>query len=114
MVVVDGAQSTAHQAINVDELDCDFFVFSGHKIFGPTGVGILYGKMERLEEMSPLLGGGEMINTVTKDEFTLNASLVIDLEPAIGVIYAPAKKRLFFLISSEFSEIPEIVLSKSP
>ena len=71
-VLIDGAQSTAHQKINVEELDCDFFVFSGHKIFGPTGVGILYGKMERLEEMSPILGGGEMIDTVTKDKFTLN------------------------------------------
>lgn len=72
VVVVDGAQSTAHQAINVDELDCDFFVFSGHKIFGPTGVGVLYGKMERLEEMSVIMGGGEMIDKVSKDNFTLN------------------------------------------
>ncbi|SVE13067.1 uncharacterized protein METZ01_LOCUS465921, partial [marine metagenome] len=72
VVVVDGAQSTAHQSINVDELDCDFFVFSGHKIFGPTGVGVLYGKMERLEEMSPIMGGGEMIDKVSKDNFTLN------------------------------------------
>ena len=72
VVVVDGAQSTAHQAINVDELDCDFFVFSGHKIFGPTGVGVLYGKMERLEEMSAIMGGGEMIDKVSKDNFTLN------------------------------------------
>ena len=71
-VLIDGAQSIAHQKINVEELDCDFFVFSGHKIFGTTGVGVLYAKMERLEEMSPILGGGEMINTVSKDEFTLN------------------------------------------
>ena len=71
-VLIDGAQSIAHQKINVEELDCDFFVFSGHKIFGPTGVGVLYAKMERLEEMSPILGGGEMINTVSKDGFTLN------------------------------------------
>jgi len=72
IVVIDGAQSTAHQTINVDELDCDFFVFSGHKIFGPTGVGVLYGKMERLQEMSPVMGGGEMIDRVSKDNFTLN------------------------------------------
>ena len=73
VVLIDGAQSTAHQLIDVDELDCDFFVFSGHKIFGPTGVGVLYAKMERLEEMSVMLGGGEMIDKVSKDSFTLNS-----------------------------------------
>ena len=72
VVLIDGAQSTAHQVIDVDELDCDFFVFSGHKIFGPTGVGVLYAKMERLEEMSVMMGGGEMIDKVSKDSFTLN------------------------------------------
>jgi len=72
VVLIDGAQSTAHQIIDVDELDCDFFVFSGHKIFGPTGVGVLYAKMQRLEEMSVVMGGGEMIDKVSKDSFTLN------------------------------------------
>ena len=72
VVLIDGAQSTAHQRIDIQKLDCDFFVFSGHKIFGPTGVGVLYGKKERLEEINPIMGGGEMINTVTKKDFTLN------------------------------------------
>ena len=72
VVLIDGAQSTAHQLIDVDKLNCDFFVFSGHKIFGPTGVGVLYAKMERLEEMSVMMGGGEMIDEVSKDSFTLN------------------------------------------
>ena len=72
VVLIDGAQSTAHQMIDVQKLNCDFFVFSGHKIFGPTGVGILYGKKERLEEINPIMGGGEMIDTVTKTGFTLN------------------------------------------
>ena len=71
-VLIDGAQSVAHQKINVQELDCDFFVFSGHKIYGPTGVGVLYGKKNMLQKMKPLYGGGEMIDKVTKVEFTLN------------------------------------------
>tara|TARA_B100001123_G_C14982557_1_gene896244 strand:- start:2 stop:862 length:861 start_codon:yes stop_codon:yes gene_type:complete len=72
VVLIDGAQSTAHQKINVEELDCDFFVFSGHKIYGPTGVGVLYGKTSLLEQMKPILGGGEMISEVTNKGFTLN------------------------------------------
>ena len=72
VVLVDGAQSTAHQMIDVQNLECDFFVFSGHKIYGPTGVGVLYAKMARFEEMSVVMGGGEMIDQVTKDKFTLN------------------------------------------
>ena len=72
VVLIDGAQSVVHQSIDVEEMDCDFFVFSGHKIYGPTGVGILYGKMELLEQMKPLKGGGEMINEVTEEGFTLN------------------------------------------
>jgi len=72
VVLIDGAQSIAHQKINVEELDCDFFVFSGHKIYGPTGVGVLYGKTSLLEQMKPILGGGEMISEVTNKGFTLN------------------------------------------
>ena len=72
VVLIDGAQSVAHQKINVQELDCDFFVFSGHKIYGPTGVGVLYGKTNILQKMKPLYGGGEMIDKVTKGGFTLN------------------------------------------
>lgn len=64
-VLVDGAQSTPHFKVDVQELDCDFFAFSGHKIYGPTGIGVLYGKEEWLERMPPYQGGGEMIESVT-------------------------------------------------
>lgn len=69
-VLIDGAQSTPHMAINVQELDCDFFAFSGHKMYGPTGVGVLYGKEEWLDKMPPYQGGGEMIGTVSFDKTT--------------------------------------------
>lgn len=64
-VLVDGAQSTPHFKVDVQELDCDFFAFSGHKIYGPTGIGVLYGKEEWLDRMPPYQGGGEMIESVT-------------------------------------------------
>ena len=64
-VLIDGAQSTPHFKMDVQELDCDFFAFSGHKIYGPTGIGVLYGKEEWLERMPPYQGGGEMIESVT-------------------------------------------------
>lgn len=69
-VLVDGAQSAAHYPIHVQELDCDFFTFSGHKIFGPTGIGVLYGKAEHLDIMSPYQFGGDMIRTVTYQDTT--------------------------------------------
>lgn len=71
-VLIDGAQSTPHMAINVQELDCDFFAFSGHKIYGPTGVGVLYGKEEWLDRIPPYMGGGEMIQNVSFDKTTFN------------------------------------------
>lgn len=64
-VLIDGAQSTPHFKVDVQELDCDFFAFSGHKIYGPTGIGVLYGKEEWLDRMPPYQGGGEMIESVT-------------------------------------------------
>ena len=64
-VLVDGAQSVPHLAVNVQELDCDFYVFSGHKIYGPTGIGILYGKYALLDSVPPYQGGGDMISSVT-------------------------------------------------
>ena len=64
-VLVDGAQSTPHFKVNVQDLDCDFFAFSGHKIYGPTGVGVLYGKEEWLDRLPPYQGGGEMIESVS-------------------------------------------------
>lgn len=71
-VLVDGAQAIQHIPINVQQLDCDFFVFSGHKIYGPTGVGVLYGKECLLEQMSPWQGGGEMIKEVRFEKTTYN------------------------------------------
>lgn len=72
VVMIDGAQSTVHLDINVQELDCDFFAFSGHKLYAPTGVGALYGKRELLEAMPPFHGGGEMIKEVRFDGTTYN------------------------------------------
>jgi cysteine desulfurase/selenocysteine lyase len=72
LVHIDGAQAVAHMPVDVQALDCDFYSFSGHKIFGPTGTGILYGKEELLEKMPPLFGGGEMIKTVTFEKTTFN------------------------------------------
>ena len=71
-VFVDGAQSVPHQRVNVEKLGCDFFAFSGHKMMGPTGVGVLYAKPELLEEMNPFMGGGEMIRNVTMEKSTWN------------------------------------------
>ncbi len=72
VVLVDGAQSTVHLDINVQDLDCDFFAFSGHKIYAPSGIGILYGKKALLESMPVFQGGGEMISEVTFEKTTYN------------------------------------------
>ncbi len=69
-VLVDGAQSAPHLQVDVQELDCDFFAFSGHKLYGPTGVGVLYGRQSLLERMPPYQGGGDMIMTVTLERST--------------------------------------------
>ena len=90
-VLVDGAQSVAHTPVNVQQLDADFYVFSGHKIFGPSGVGILYGKEHLLDEMPPWQGGGSMIKDVTFER-TVYSDLPAKFEagtptigPAIGL-----------------------------
>lgn len=72
LMIVDGAQSVPHMPVNVKELDCDFLVFSGHKMLGPTGIGVLYGKQELLEKMKPFLYGGDMISEVTFENSTWN------------------------------------------
>ena len=69
-VLVDGSQAAVHMAVDVRDLDCDFYVFTGHKTYGPTGIGVLYGKLEHLKAMPPYQGGGEMIGEVTLDTVT--------------------------------------------
>jgi cysteine desulfurase/selenocysteine lyase len=71
-VLVDGAQAVPHLRVDVRELDCDFYTFSGHKLYGPTGIGVLYGKASLLESMSPFQGGGDMIASVTFEKTTYN------------------------------------------
>ncbi len=71
-VLVDGSQAAVHMPVDVQDLDCDFYVLTGHKVYGPTGIGVLYAKKERLEAMRPFNGGGEMILDVTEDMVTYN------------------------------------------
>lgn len=71
-VLIDGAQSIQHLKVNVQELDCDFYAFSGHKLFGPTGIGVLYGKEDILNQMPPYQGGGDMIKEVTLEKTIYN------------------------------------------
>ena len=98
VIVVDGAQSTPHMKVDVKDLGADFFAFSGHKLFGPMGIGVLYGRKELLDKMPPFLTGGEMIETVTRDGATfaelphkfeagtVNASGAVGLGAAIDYI----------------------------
>jgi cysteine desulfurase/selenocysteine lyase len=71
-VMLDGAQSSPHMPVDVRELDCDFYAFSGHKLFGPTGIGVLYGKADLLEAMPPYQGGGDMISAVSFEKTVYN------------------------------------------
>ncbi len=71
-VLVDGSQAVVHTAVDVQDMDADFYVFTGHKTYGPTGIGVLYAKMEHLNRMPPYQGGGEMINEVTTEGITYN------------------------------------------
>ncbi|WP_136248914.1 cysteine desulfurase [Halomonas borealis] len=91
LILVDGAQGVPHQPVDVRELDVDFYAFSGHKIYGPTGVGVLYGRAELLEAMPPWQGGGEMIATVSLDAPTTFAGIPHKFEagtPAIAEVIA--------------------------
>ncbi|UNE53433.1 cysteine desulfurase [Bartonella machadoae] len=71
-VLVDGSQGAVHLTVDVQDLDCDWYVFTGHKLYGPTGIGVLYAKKDRLEEMHPFQGGGEMVEDVTTDKVSYN------------------------------------------
>src|SRR5690606_22173695 len=71
-VLVDGSQGAVHLPVDVQDLGCDFYVFTGHKVYGPSGIGVLYGRKEMLEVMRPFQGGGEMIEDVTVDNVTYN------------------------------------------
>jgi cysteine desulfurase/selenocysteine lyase len=71
-VLIDGAQSVQHTGIDVQDMDCDFFAFSGHKLYGPTGIGVLYGRKELLDEMPPYQGGGDMVDCVRFEKTTYN------------------------------------------
>ncbi len=105
-VLLDGAQSASHLEVDVQDLDCDFLAFSAHKLYGPTGLGVLYGKRELLEEMPPFLGGGEMIREVTFQKTTFNTipfkfeagtpsiAEVIAFKPALDFIFTTGKKQI--------------------
>ena len=71
-MLVDGSQAAVHMPVDVQDIDCDWYVMTGHKLYGPSGIGVLYGKMDRLKEMRPFMGGGEMIVEVTQDAITYN------------------------------------------
>ncbi len=105
-VLLDGAQSTSHLNVDVQALDCDFLTFSAHKLYGPTGLGVLYGKQEILEAMPPFLGGGEMIREVTFEKTTYNTipfkfeagtpsiAEVIAFKPALDFITSTGKANI--------------------
>jgi len=109
IVVVDGAQAAPHLKIDVQALDCDFYAFSSHKCYGPTGIGILYGKKEHLELMPPIYGGGDMIHRVTLDKTTY-AAPPLRFEagtPNIGSVIA-LKAALDFLVENDASQEQEL------
>ncbi len=129
VVLIDGAQAAAHLPINVVELDCDFYCISSHKMYGPTGTGILYGKKELLEKMPPYMGGGEMIKNVSFAKTTYNdlpykfeagtpnIADVIALREAIAFINELGKENiavheheLLVYASQKLSEIPTVRL----
>ena len=69
-MLIDGSQGAVHLPVDVQDIDCDFYAFTGHKVYGPTGIGVLYGKRERLKAMPPYMGGGEMIADVSQERVT--------------------------------------------
>ena len=132
-VLIDGAQAAPHMAIDVQDLDCDFYCFSGHKIYGPTGIGVLYGKYDLLDDMVPFLTGGDMIETVTFDKTTFAKPPrkfeagtpafveVLGLAEAVKFIQdigfdkiQSHESHMVRLALDEFKDIPEIKLIGTP
>ncbi|MBR6153647.1 MAG: cysteine desulfurase [Treponema sp.] len=133
MVVIDGAQSTPHVKIDVQDLDADFFAFSSHKLCGPMGIGVLYGKLDLLENMPPFLRGGEMIEYVTREEVTyaelphkfeagtVNAADAVGLSAAIDYLkdigldeIHKNDDRLSSMLISGMKSIPHVKVFGSP
>ena len=128
-VLIDGSQATHHMTVDVQALDADFYVFTGHKLYGPTGIGVLYGKERLLEEMPPYQGGGDMIKSVTFEKTTYNAlpykfeagtpniagaiglAAAVDYVTAIGIDRISAHEReLLAYGTAELSEVPGLTL----
>ena len=127
LVLVDGAQAAAHLKVDVQDLDCDFYTFSGHKVYGPTGIGVLYGKERILEAMPPYQGGGEMISSVTFEKTTYNVipgkfeagtpniagaiglGRALDYINSIGIQHiAKHEKELLKYATTELEKIPQL------
>ncbi|MEN6618533.1 MAG: SufS family cysteine desulfurase [Rikenellaceae bacterium] len=104
-VMIDGAQGIVHSRVDVQDMDCDFYAFSGHKLYGPTGIGVLYGKREILEKMSPWMGGGDMVGTVSFKKTTY-AELPLKFEAGtpnfIGASALGESVRFIQTIDTEF------------
>ena len=128
-VLIDGAQSVPHLGVDVQDLDCDFLVFSGHKVYGPTGVGVLYGKESLLEKMPPYQGGGGMIDTVSIERSTwapvpqkfeagtpmiaevIGLGAALDYVQALGLpSIASWEHQLLTYATQEFQQIPRLTL----
>ena len=96
-VLIDGTQAIQHRKIDVQDMDCDFYCFSGHKIYGPTGIGILYGKEHWLKEMPPYQGGGDMIDRVTFEKL-LMPNCPLNLKQVLLIILALSDWELHLII----------------
>ena len=116
VVLIDGAQGIVHGDVDVKDLDCDFYAFSGHKLYGPTGTGILYGKRELLEEMGPWMGGGDMVESVSLTRTTY-APLPLKFEAGtpnfIGVAALGEAIKFVCLLDKSFINSQESMLTKS-
>jgi len=114
-VLLDGAQAVPHMKVDVAALDCDFYAFSGHKLFGPTGIGVLYGKAELMDRMPPWQGGGDMISSVTLEEVrynTLPAKFEAGTPDIAGVVGLAAAIEYLNGIDMEAASAHEIALAR--